>query len=153
MPPTEWGPVLVMVVAASVTDLLSHRIPNAITIPFLGLGLLAGAWTGGWQGLGRSAGGIGVAVLLVSAFCLLGGMGWGDLKLCAAVGAWLGPNRMMYALIVTAVAGGVAALVVLLWRGAGYKLPARLSIHDPGALKIPYAPAIAIGTLFALLIK
>jgi prepilin peptidase CpaA len=146
-------PVLVLVVVATVTDLRSRRIPNWLTMPFLATGLAVGGVTGGLTGLARSAEGAGLAILLLGAFCLLRGMGWGDLKLCTAVGAWLGPGQLILALIATAVAGGVAAVAALLWRGTGYKLPTRLQIDDPAAFTLPYAPAIAVGTVFALLAR
>ena len=37
----------------------------------------------------------------------MGGMGAGDVKLAAAIGAWIGPNQLFIALIVTAMAGGI----------------------------------------------
>jgi prepilin peptidase CpaA len=153
MESVAWWPVLVLVAVATVTDLLSRRIPNWLTLPFLAAGLVMGGVAGGLAGLARSAGGAGLAILLLGAFCLLRGMGWGDLKLCAAVGAWLGPGQLVLALIMTAVAGGLAAVAALLWRGTGYKLPARLRIDDPAAFSLPYAPAIAVGTVFALLAR
>jgi Flp pilus assembly protein protease CpaA len=58
---------------------------------------------------------------------------------------------LVLALVVTGMAGGLAAVAALLWRGTGYKLPARLRIDDPAAFTLPYAPAIAVGTVFALL--
>ena len=153
MESVAWWSVLVLVVVATVTDLRCRRIPNWLTLPFLGVGLVLGGVTGGLAGLARSAAGAGLAVLLLGALCLLRGMGWGDLKLCAAVGAWLGPGQLVLALIMTAIAGGVFAVIALLWRGTGYKRPARLRIDDPAAFTLPYAPAIAVGTVFALLAK
>ncbi len=153
MESVPWWPVLVLVVVATVTDLRSRRIPNWLTLPFLAAGLAVGGLTGGLAGVAQCAAGAGLAILLLGVFCLLRGMGWGDLKLCAAVGAWLGPGQLILALIMTGVAGGVAAVAALLWRGTGYKLPTRLRIDDPAAFTLPYAPAIAVGTVFALLAK
>jgi prepilin peptidase CpaA len=147
---TLW-PVMVVVVAATITDLWRRRIPNWLTLPFLAAGLAAGVVFNGFAGLVRSAAGAGLAVLILAAFCLLRGMGWGDLKLCAAVGAWIGPAQMGFALLATAMAGGLIAVGALLWRGIGHKLPKRLTLDEAGAFKLPYAPAIAIGTLFSFL--
>jgi prepilin peptidase CpaA len=151
MQSAAWYPVLVLVLVATVTDLRSRRIPNWLTLPFLAAGLAVGGVADGFAGLARSAAGVGLAILLLGAFCFLRGMGWGDLKLCAAVGAWLGPGQLVFALVVTGIAGGLAAVAALLWRGTGYKLPERLRIDDPAAFTLPYAPAIAVGTVFALL--
>jgi len=148
-----WCAALTVVAVAVVTDLRSRRIPNRLTLPFLAAGLASGAVTRGLSGLAYSAAGAGLAVLLLAAFCILRGMGWGDLKLCAAVGAWIGPGPMGLALLATAISGGLAAVVALSWRGLGHRLPARLTLDDPSAFKLPYAPAIAIGTLFSFLAR
>ena len=148
-----WWPVASLVVIATFTDLRSRRIPNWLTIPFLAAGLVTGGILGGLPGLARSAAGMGLAVLFFAPFCFLRGMGWGDLKLLAAVGAWIGPGQTMFALVATAIAGGILAVVTLLWHGVGSRLPARLTIDDPVGWKLPYAPAIAIGTLFSFLSK
>ncbi len=94
-----------------------------------------------------------MAALLLATFCLLKGMGWGDLKLCAAVGAWIGPGQLAFALVVTAIAGGFMAMAALLRPGVAGRKAARLTLDDPAAVKLPYAPAIAIGTLFSFLAK
>jgi prepilin peptidase CpaA len=95
----------------------------------------------------------------------MGGMGMGDVKLCAAIGAWVGPWQLMIALVVTALAGGVMAIGWALYRGflgellagsgdlvmgikkSGLRPQAGLTLANPRARKMPYAPAIAIGTL------
>ncbi len=153
MESVAWWPVLVVVGIAVVTDLTSRRIPNWLTLPFLAAGLLVGGVRGGMAGLARSAAGAGLAVLLLAAFCLLRGMGWGDLKLCAAIGAWIGPGPLGLALIMTAITGGLIAVAALLWRGMGHRVPARLRLDDQAAFKLPYAPAIAVGTLFSFLAR
>ncbi len=130
-------PVMVVVLTATITDLWRRRIPNWLTLPFLAAGLAAGGVFNGFAGLVRSAAGAGLAVLILAAFCLLRGMGWGDLKLCAAVGAWIGPAQMGFALVVTAMAGGLIAVAALLWRGIGHKLPKRLTLDDPGPSSCP----------------
>ena len=40
----------------------------------------------------------------------MGGMGAGDVKLCAAIGAWIGPYQLILALVMTGLVGGVMAL-------------------------------------------
>lgn len=148
-----WWVVLMVVTVAAFTDLRSRRIPNWLTLPSLAAGLVTCGMLHGLDGLWRSAAGAGLAVLLLAALCFLRGMGWGDLKLCAAVGAWIGPGQMLFVLVATAIAGGLMAMVALLWRGIGSRLPARLTIDDPAAFKLPYAPAIAVGTLFSFFAK
>jgi prepilin peptidase CpaA len=89
-------------------------------------------------------------------------MGMGDVKLCAAIGAWIGPSQMLTALVLTGIAGGIFALCWAaaggflgdLFRGSGDLICGfRLRPHPELVLdntlthKMPYAPAIAIGTI------
>ena len=161
---TMW-PVTALVVLAAISDLRTRRIPNALTIAFLIAGLLTSSISGGWHGLSQSLLGVLLSLLILGVFCLLGGMGMGDMKLCAAVGSWIGPAQMGVALVFTGIAGG---LIGLIWAAQGGFLihtlrttgrllllpvrhddaPAsvRLTINNPATRKLPYAPAIAIGT-------
>lgn len=119
--------------------------------------------------MGKSLAGAALGAGILGALYLLGGMGLGDVKLCAAVGAWIGPSQLFVALVVMGVAGGVIALIwaacggflkqslqgagdlVCGWgRGASRRHP-RLTLESPGAKSIPYAPAIAIGVVFSFL--
>src|SRR5258706_1652153 len=96
-------PTLTVLVIASIADLRSRRIPSCLVIPFLMGGVAAGGWTGGLYGLARSLAGAILGALLAGAFCYLRSMGVGDLKLCAAVGAWIGPFQLIYALLATGI--------------------------------------------------
>jgi len=82
-------------------------------LPFLAAGVIVNTASYGVRGLGRSMGGIALAVAITGVLCWLRGMGMGDLKLCAAVGGWIGPGQLGIALVATGLAGGVLALV---WR-------------------------------------
>ena len=161
-----WWPTLFVVGVATITDLRSRRIPNWLVLPFLVAGVAACAWLHGWHGVGQSLAGAGLGILLFGLFFLMGGMGAGDVKLCAAVGAWIGPSQLMVALVLTGLAGGAMVLGWAAWSGflrelfdsAGDLVLRRKAQAAPdggngvgGALrrKIPYAPAIAIGTLIS----
>jgi prepilin peptidase CpaA len=92
-------------------------------------------------------------------------MGMGDVKLCAAIGAWIGPSQLVTALVITGMAGGVMALcwaaaggflgslfsgtgdIIFGLRKRGFRSHPELVLDNPLARKMPYAPAIAIGTL------
>jgi len=161
--------IFVVLVVATVWDVASRRIPNWLVLPFLVAGLVTGAVHRGIPGLGSSLAGVAVAALLVGPLCLLRGMGVGDLKLCCGIGAWIGPGGVFFALVITAIAGGFLALGYAAYHrslgssldGAGdlvagilrgkIRPQAPASLYRPGALSIPYAPAIAIGTVFAFL--
>ncbi len=162
-----WWPILLLIAIATVIDIRSRRIPNWLVIPYLLAGIIVSTATLGLAGLGQSAAGIGLAVLVTGSPCWLRGMGMGDLKLCAAVGAWVGAAQLGTALVATGLAGGVMALIWaashgslkssfdgagdLIWRwnkGIRHPVP---RLDTPGARAMPYAPAIAIGTLFSFL--
>lgn len=106
---------LVLIVAAWI-DGRELRVPNWITFPMVLTGLFYNAWTGGWSGL--QDGGIGLVVGLATLLPLyaVGGMGAGDVKLMAGLGAWLGPVVAWNAFVVSVVVGAVMAIVMVLWR-------------------------------------
>lgn len=162
MNPISLWPIVVLLLAAVITDLRSRRIPNLLTLPFLLVGFISSAATHGWVGMGESFLGVLLAVAVLGIVCFLGGMGMGDLKLCAAIGAWIGPSQLLVALVITAISGGLMALG---WAVAGGYLREALdgtaglvfgkrkglTLANPAARKMPYAPAIALGTLLSFL--
>jgi prepilin peptidase CpaA len=164
MHPILWTPIIPVVLLAAVIDIHCRRIPNWLTVPSLLAGLAANCAVYGWAGLERGFGGIAAAVVVVGALCFLGGMGMGDLKLAAAVGAWTGAPALLFSFVITAMAGGVMAVVYALWKrrlgeafsstasilsfgGLGAAGHPRTRVTDPDAFAIPYAPAIAIGVI------
>jgi prepilin peptidase CpaA len=157
-------PTAVVLGVATFTDLRSRRIPNWLVLPFLGAGIVVSSCLHGWHGAGQSLSGAGLGLLLYGILFWMGGMGAGDVKLCAAIGAWIGPYQLFIALVMTGLAGGVMALAWAAWGGflkelfqhtgelifrAGESGEAVLS--NPKRRKMPYAPAIAIGTLISFL--
>jgi prepilin peptidase CpaA len=102
---------------ACVTDVRSRRIPNVLTFGGAAAGLMFHAAFPAGSGLLPAAEGwLAGAVVLFIPFAL-GGLGAGDVKLLAALGAWLGPSEIIRAAMYAALAGGVLALVVALARG------------------------------------
>ena len=160
-----WWPTVVVLAVAVFTDLRSGRIPNWLVLPFLVIGVAVSGWQHGWSGVGASLEGICLGTVLFGIFYILGGMGMGDVKLCAAIGAWIGPWQLLTALVITGLAGGVMAIawaiqgkfVGELFKGSGDILFGRrgknpetkMTLSNPLARKMPYAPAIAIGTLIS----
>src|SRR5665213_4529725 len=105
-----WWPTVIVLAIATFTDLRSCRIPNWLVLPFLVAGIAVSGWAHGWHGIEQSFLGIALGSLIFGFFCWLGGMGMGDVKLCAAIGAWIGPSQLMLALVLIGLVGGVMAL-------------------------------------------
>jgi len=168
---SEWlYPVIALVCAitGSVFDVRSRRIPNFITLPGILLGLLLHFAFGGWKQLGLAALAGLICGVLFLIFWLAGGMGAGDVKLMTAVAAIAGMPLVPYLLILTALAGGVMALGLALWRGKlketilnvgalavhhrieGLAPHPQLNLANARTLRLPYALAVAAGTATTL---
>ncbi len=98
---------------ASWIDFRSRKVPNWLNAALAAGGLAAQAVYFGWSGVGQGAAGIGVGLACLILPWAMGGMGAGDVKLLAAIGAWLGPAMCLAAFAVGALAGGVIALVMI----------------------------------------
>jgi prepilin peptidase CpaA len=153
-------------VLATAIDLRSRRIPNQLTaaMAVAGLGFAAGGISG--VSVAASIGGIVLGLLLMLPGYALGATGAGDVKLMGAVGAIVGPPLVVSAFICTALAGGVLALIVAVRRrrlgatlaGTGRLVAAPRAAHKEieaatAARRFAYGPAIAIGSLIAVLMK
>ncbi len=106
--------VMAAVLIAMVTDLRTLKVHNVLTLPLLAAGLVYGGVTGGWSGLAASLTSAGLGFLCLLIPYVLGGMGAGDVKLAAALGAWLGPATLLTVLAIGLFASAVYSLVVLL---------------------------------------
>jgi prepilin peptidase CpaA len=162
-----WWPTLIVLGVATFTDLRSRLIPNWLVFPFLAAGIGVSAYLEGWHGVGQSFEGLGLGLLLYGILFWMGGMGAGDVKLCAAIGAWIGPGQLIFALVVTGMAGGIMAFcwaakggflgdlfkgssdLLFGWKERGLNPHPELVLSNPSTRKMPYAPAIALGTLIS----
>jgi prepilin peptidase CpaA len=136
---------------AAVTDLLTMKIPNLLTLG-LGVAFLVAApiagltWSEILSHLAAGSSMLLVGILLFS-FGLVGG---GDAKLLAAAALWLGFEPLVAFLAYVAVFGGALAIVILAYRSVpagAFPLPdwaARLHVKGEG---MPYGVAIAAGAL------
>src|SRR5262245_18997501 len=104
---TITAPVILIALTACAFDLRTRRIPNALTFGAALAALLFHRLTGGSEGAMAAAGGWVVGLFLFLPFFVLRGMGGGDVKLLAALGAWLGPQQVLWLAIYTGIAGGV----------------------------------------------
>ena len=104
----------VTTLVAAATDLWRFKVYNLLTLPTLTLGLVVAATHGGWPGLQASLLGAGFGFGILLALHALGGVGAGDVKLLAALGAWLGLIWTVHVFIASALAAGVYAVVLVL---------------------------------------
>lgn len=166
---TELSPLLyllliIMLCAVTVTDIRSRRIPNLFSLGGMCAGLISWGFLDGWPGLLHSVLGILVGGALFFPFYLLRGMGAGDVKLMAAVGAFLGPMHAFNAGLVVAIVGGVIAAIAAIRSGRlGEALRDSIAILSRDKARktldnasrsesIPYGLAISSGVLLYLVL-
>lgn len=160
--------VLVVALAAAVCDIRTHRIPNVLTFGAAAAAVVFGTLEGGVGGLSQAVAGWFVGAVLFFPIFALGGMGAGDVKLLAALAAWLGPREALPLAMFSSMAGGVFALTVaaahgylrralsnvwlmlLHWRVAGLGPVPGLTLRDGRAPRLAYAIPIAVGVMCTL---
>ena len=145
---------------AVAVDLRSRRVPNILTLGVAGIGLALAAMQATRITPVEAAAGFAVGLLLMLPGHLIGATGAGDVKLMAAFGTLLGPARTGVAFVYTALAGGLLAIAIAIWRRRARTTVARaLTVMDPSVVaaierpsednRFAYAPAVAIGALAA----
>ena len=140
-----WCAVAAVLLALSFIDWDTTLLPDPLTLPLLWAGLLAAA--AGWTGvpLATSVAGAAAGYLsLWSVYWLFKlttgkeGMGYGDFKLLAAIGAWLGWQALLPVLLMASVVGAAVGL----------------GMKASGALRegryVPFGPFLAAGALVAI---
>lgn len=147
-----------LLTVACVTDVRDRRIPNAVVVALLVLGIGAAEMRApGWPAMAGALGGAVVGLALWLPLWLLRVVGAGDVKLFAAASAWLGPLQAVEGALLTALFGGAVAILFMLRdRGVAFTL-VRLAhaASQPQILRdgpesarsgrLPYALAIAAG--------
>jgi prepilin peptidase CpaA len=117
-----WGFVSAVLVLAAVIDGIKLKVPNWITFPLVIAGWLFSAifcgltGLGFWSGLGCSLLGTAVGLGLLLPAYAIGGMGAGDVKLLAGVGAWIGVSQTFWAFAVSVLIGSIIAIGMVLYQ-------------------------------------
>jgi prepilin peptidase CpaA len=157
---------LILIVAAWI-DGRQLRVPNWITFPMILSGWAYHGVTGGWAGLESSLAGAAVGLLCLLPLYSVGGMGAGDVKLMAGLGAWVGASVTFSAFLASAIVGGLMAVCMVIrrksfakhyanfWQILGefahVKNPRELSQiaaeRKPQMLLLPYGIPICVGSI------
>jgi len=138
-------------IALTVIDLDRQWLPDRITLPLLWIGLgfslISGA-DGGYVFTDPRSSIIGAIAGYLSLWSVYKGfklatgkegMGYGDFKLLAALGAWLGWQMLLIIILLSACVGLVSAVAMIVFRGHDRQIP------------IPFGPYLAIAGFIALL--
>jgi prepilin peptidase CpaA len=166
--------VLIAAVVAALTDIMKFKVYNVLTLPLLVSGLIYHGVVGGPPGLLESVLGFALGGGILMVFYLMGGMGAGDVKFMAAVGAWLGVLLTFYVFLASAIAAGIYALVLIVGYGSLHETYVNLQIicqrvtilcrhlgaderiesevkrGDRHRRIIPFAAMMAVGIVFVL---
>jgi len=157
----------VLVIIAAIWDIRTRRIPNWLTLAGVVLGVALNTFLFELNGLWFSLKGLGIAFGVYFLLYLLRAMGAGDVKLMAAVGAAAGWQNWLGILVLTSIAGAVAGLLLVAFKGrlrrtlsnlgliisslgrgrAPYKESPELDVGSEKAMRLPHGALIAIGTL------
>lgn len=159
--------VCVVLIVAAYIDGKELRVPNWITFPMVLSGLVFCTWSGGWAGLGAGLLGMAVGLATLLPLYAVGGMGAGDVKLMAGIGAWLGASVTWNAFVWSVIVGGIMALGMVAWRRSWKKHSGNFGIifmefltvknpreltaiakeRKPQMLLLPYGIPICIGSI------
>lgn len=152
---------------AAFTDCREHKIYNKLLVPAFFTALLIHTFQGGIFGLTSSLMGAALGFALLLLPYLMGGIGAGDVKLLAVIGAFGGASFVFNSFLYGAVIGGLISVTLLARRGAlrstlihfwlfllMVQKPQDSSeaMNNASQEKFPYGIAIALGTLIALLV-
>ena len=160
--------LLAIGLVACIVDVRTRRIPNALTLGAALGGFVIQVLFGGLDGALTAAGGWLVGALLFLPFFALRGMGGGDVKLLAALGAWLGPRETLWLAAYSAIAGGVFGVAVAVahgylqtalrnvlsmlvyWRTVGLRPVPDLTLDSAKTPRLAYAIPIFAGTVMTV---
>lgn len=165
--PLVFSILIVGLCLSVITDISRHRIPNWLTLCLCLSALILHIWFGGLTGILFVTSGILVGLCCFLPLYLFGAMGAGDVKLLASVGAFVGPSSVVWAALMTILAGGVIAIFFITLKGGlmpmirrYYSMALSFTLGqfqyippikgEAAGLRFPYALAIASGTALSL---
>ncbi len=161
-----WFVTIVLIVAA-VIDGIQLKVPNWLTFPMIVSGWVYSGVAFGWEGLLYSLAGTAAGLALLLPLYAIGGMGAGDVKLLAGVGAWMHATHTFWAFAFTAVVGAIMAVCMVVYKRSWTKHKSQFfmilqeiaEVKDPTKLSeiaaqrkssmflLPYGIPIAVGSI------
>jgi prepilin peptidase CpaA len=166
--------LLSLVLGAAVYDVRYRRIPNWISAGGVVIGLALNTFLyQGWPGLRFGLLGMGLGFGVYFVLYALHAMGAGDVKLMAAVGSLIGWENWFGVFVITAMIGGMMALILVVSKGRlqrtlfnvgfilsemkqgkqAYLSREELDVKNPKAMGLPHGAVIAVGCLFFLAVS
>jgi len=162
--------LLIVVLAAAVYDVRYRRIPNWISVGGAILGVLSNWLMHRTAGLTFALAGLALGFGLYFLLYLIHAMGAGDVKLMAAIGALVGWKAWVAIFVITAILGGIMAMILIMARKrvkktfwnigfvlsemrhgrAAYVRREELDVHSPKSMGLPHGAVIAVSTIFYL---
>lgn len=159
--------VSIMLIWAAYIDGKQLKVPNWMTFPMVLSGLAYNIYDNGYAGFTFAFYGMSIGLLTLLPLYAVGGMGAGDVKLMAGIGAWLGAAITWYAFVATVIVGAVMAVIMAFWSGnwekhyaqffmiwnewMAVKNPVKLAEiakeRKPRMFLLPYGIPICIGSL------
>jgi len=132
-------------IALSMIDFDTQLLPDSITLPFLWLGLALSLWNVFIDSQAAIIGAIAGYLSLWSVYWLFKlltgkeGMGFGDFKLLAMLGAWMGWKMLPAIILLSSAVGAIVGITLILFRGRDRTIP------------IPFGPYLAAAGWIAML--
>ncbi len=160
-----WMLAVIPALFAGFTDWQWRRIPNWLTLSSLLLGFAFQTLARGWPGARDSLLGAALGLGLLLPLVVMRSFGGGDWKLVGALGAFLGPLRLIHVLAASVFVAAAMAVVLIIWKRRVWqtlrnlahlvgslfrlRLPGPdLTLDNPDALKVPFGVAVAFAVVF-----
>ena len=165
------GAAVVALIGAYFDVFHNVTIPNRFTFSAFLAGIFAHGFVGGWKGAATALAGALLAFVPMMLLALIKVMGGGDVKLLTAVAAFASLPMVFYELTFTFIAGGVMGLALITFKGQfkkrlinvhlivqhhiqhGLQPHPDFHLDGPGAMPMPYGPAIAAGSIAVFLFR
>jgi prepilin peptidase CpaA len=159
-----WYGAIGLSLGAGWSDWRFRRIPNWLSVSGLLLGIVANSLIYGVAGAKAALIGAGVALGLLLPFVVLRGIGAGDWKLMGALGAFLGPEHMLFVLFAATILAGVWACAIITWHrrwiatlkniwelicgfvAFGFCPNSKVRLDNHELLALPFGTVVAIAT-------